>query len=274
LGCRNELAGQILSHASSFDVVEVIADDFFGQGRRAIEPLRALASQVPISLHGIGLGSAAIAGVPSKLVDSMARLVEWLEPVSWSEHLAFVRGGGTEIGHLAAPVRDQRSVEASIKNINYVSSIVGCKPEVENIAALFMPPGSTLSESQWLSLVARESGAALLLDLHNVHANAYNFGFDEGIFIKQIPLETVRIVHLAGGKFISNESDSLSHQTLSHQTLIDDPLHPVPGAVFCAECRLTTDEIEALQAHSLRRTSSSGRLPRVFEHLKRWIISG
>jgi len=38
-------------------------------------------------------------------LDKMARLVEQVRPQFWSEHLAFVRGGGIEIGHLAAPPR-------------------------------------------------------------------------------------------------------------------------------------------------------------------------
>ena len=41
----------------------------------------------------------------------MAHLIEVTGAESWSEHLAFVRGGDIEIGHLAAPPRSEASIE-------------------------------------------------------------------------------------------------------------------------------------------------------------------
>ena len=50
---------------------------------------------------------------------------------------------------------------------------------VENIATLMDPPASDRSEVEWVSSVMTASGCDLLLDLHNVHANSLNFGFDQ-----------------------------------------------------------------------------------------------
>ncbi len=40
-----------------------------------------------------------------------SRVIGAAEPEVWSEHLAFVRGGGREIGHLAAPPRRPATLE-------------------------------------------------------------------------------------------------------------------------------------------------------------------
>lgn len=103
LGWRPELAAGIHLHLSHINVLEVLADNFFVAPRRTIAALRALGREVPLSLHGVGMGLASTIGVEMARVERMARLAAALEPESWSEHLAFVRAGGTEIGHLAAP---------------------------------------------------------------------------------------------------------------------------------------------------------------------------
>jgi len=99
LGWRPELAAGILTNLDRIDVVEVIADDYFDSSTRA-RALRTLAAQVPVVLHGISLGMASTVPVEQKRLAKMARLVDRIRPESWSEHLAFVRAGGIEIGHL------------------------------------------------------------------------------------------------------------------------------------------------------------------------------
>ena len=98
---------------------------------------------------------------------------------------------------------------------------------MENISTLIDPPGSTMDESQWLnSLLSASPDCGLLLDLHNVYANAVNFGFDALTFVRRLPLERVGTVHIAGGRWVSAESDP------KERRLLDDHLHPVPSPVF------------------------------------------
>ena len=55
---------------------------------------------------------------------------------------------------------------------------VGCAPQMENIATLVAPPGSRLDEPEWIERIVCGAGVGLLLDLHNLYANAINFGDD------------------------------------------------------------------------------------------------
>jgi uncharacterized protein (UPF0276 family) len=154
----------------------------------------------------------------------MARLVDKVQPQFWSEHLAFVRGGGIEIGHLAAPPRTADTVEGAAENLSRAAALTGSKPFLENIATLIDPPGSTLSESAWISGILSDADCDLLLDLHNVHANSLNHGYDSKTFLQELPAERIKVIHIAGGKFISAPDGS--------QRLLDDHLHDVPDPVF------------------------------------------
>ena len=224
LGWRSDLAAGIFSHLDRIDLLEVVADDFFDAPRREVRALQTLAAQVPVVLHGVGMGLASSVPIENKCLERMARLFEQVRPQFWSEHLAFVRGGGLEIGHLAAPPRSLETVEGAAENLSRAAALVGTKPIMENIATLIDPPGSTLSESAWISGILASSDCDLLLDLHNVYANGLNHGYDPKAFLRQIPAARFQAIHIAGGKFISAPDGT--------QRLLDDHLHDVPDPVF------------------------------------------
>jgi uncharacterized protein (UPF0276 family) len=222
IGWRPRLAAGILSHLDRIDIVEVIADDYF-HARPERRALRTLATQTFVTLHGVSLGLASAERVETRRVDQMARLSDEIKPVFWSEHLAFVRGGGIEIGHLAAPPRNEATIEGALANLAVAQQIVGVAPQVENVATLIDPPGSDRDEAAWLSAIVRNSESDLLLDLHNLYANSQNFNFDAKEFLTRIPAERIATIHLAGGRWIGNQKA---------RRLLDDHQHDVPDPVY------------------------------------------
>jgi uncharacterized protein (UPF0276 family) len=224
LGWRPDLAAGILANLDQIEIVEIIADDHFRATRGTLSMLRTLAAQVPVILHGVSLGLASTVPVEDWRLDKMARLVAMTGAEGWSEHLAFVRGGGIEIGHLAAPPRTPASVSGACRNLERAARIVGGPPQVENIASLVAPPASTLDEAEWVGQIIRKSGAPLLLDLHNLYANAVNFGEDPVTLLNRFPLDRVGCVHLSGGRWIDGPDGA--------RRLLDDHLHDVPLPVF------------------------------------------
>ena len=158
LGWRPELAAGILANLDRIDVVEIVADDYLEASARELRSLRTLAAQAPLTLHGLSLGMASTAPVDRRRLDRMARLVDRLRPESWSEHLAFVRAGAIEIGHLAAPPRTASTVEATAANLDAARAVVGRAPLMENIATLIDPPASDLDEPDWLCRTVEASG--------------------------------------------------------------------------------------------------------------------
>jgi uncharacterized protein (UPF0276 family) len=219
LGWRPELSAGILAHLDRIDVLEVIAEDCLTAPRSVRDGLRALARQRPVMVHGVELGAASTSPVAEARLDSLARVVDAIQPEAWSEHLAFVRAGGVEIGHLAAPPRTAATVEGAASNFARASARVGARPLVENVASLVDPPGSDLDEGAWLGAILEATGCDLLLDLHNLHANATNFGFDASAVIARLPVERIGAIHLAGGKRVAGR-------------VLDDHHHAVPPAVF------------------------------------------
>lgn len=227
LGWRPELAAELHLRLDRLDLVEVIADDWMFRPAREQRALRALAEQVTLTLHGVSLGLCSAAPVDERRLAAFARLVERVRPAAWSEHLAFVRGGGAEIGHLAAPPRTDATLDGLARNVARARSVVGTAPQLENVATLVDPPGSDHPETAWLPRVAATADAPLLLDLHNLFANAHNFGFDAIDVLDGVPWERVQAVHIAGGRAWRPDEPGVERARW-----LDDHRHAVPEAVY------------------------------------------
>jgi uncharacterized protein (UPF0276 family) len=218
------LAAAILAARDRVDIVEVIPEGTFLESRAAQRALRTLAREVPVAVHGVSLGLASTQAVDDRRLARFARLIDTVQPACWSEHLAFVRAGGIELGHLAAPSRTETTIDAAAANLERAARATGAFPLVENVATIIDPPGSTLDEQTWLARLLATTESDLLLDLHNLYANATNFGFSAADALRSLPPERIRFIHLAGGASVAAAS--------GERRWLDDHLHDVPDPVY------------------------------------------
>lgn len=229
LGFRPDLVGGILRNLDEIDLVEVIADDYYQAPWRKVRTLETLSAQVPVMLHGVSLGLASTVKVDRKRLERVARLLDRLQNFFWSEHLAFVRGGDIELGHLAFPPRTEATVEGAAENLFLARQVVGVAPQMENVATFLEPPGSTLGEAEWLCRVLAETSSDLLLDLHNVHTNSINLGYDPYELLAAIPVDRVSVIHISGGRMVEAVDEVSGERS---RRMLDDHKHDVCDEVF------------------------------------------
>jgi uncharacterized protein (UPF0276 family) len=80
---------------------------------------------------------------------------------------------------------------------------------VENAVVYLTFSDQDMTEPKFLNALARDSGCALLLDLHNLYTNARNHRFDASAFLRELDLDAVVEVHIAGGnEFAGMYTDS------------------------------------------------------------------
>ncbi|MFM7150242.1 MAG: DUF692 domain-containing protein, partial [Gemmataceae bacterium] len=192
---------------------EIIAEDFFDLPLPpAIEKLRDRG--VVVIPHGIGL-SLGSAEPPCPLrLKSLANLARRVHAPLVSEHLAFVRAGGIESGHLLPLPRTREAVEVVVANIRIAMDYLEMPLALENITTMFQWPGADMEEADFLNEILDRSGARLLLDVENLHANAENHGGDARALVDRLPLERIAYVHVAGGV----GRDGLYHDTHTQPT--------------------------------------------------------
>lgn len=223
LGWRPEIAIDIYENLEQIDILELVAENYADFSKRDLTTFKRLSSAVPIMVHSISLGLASMYRVSQPHLDKVARIVDVVEPEAWSDHLAFVRTPDAEIGHLAAPPWSNEVIESTLLNIEIATQKIESKPHLENIATLYLPPGSELSETEWTSQIINRAQIGLLIDLENIYANCINFNLNCFEQLSLFPLQNVKYVHIAGGRSAHDKSGSY---------FLDDHAHAVNENVF------------------------------------------
>ncbi len=171
-----------------------------------------LEAGVPVIPHGVRLGLGDATPPSTERLRMLARAAELLGAPLVSEHLAFVRAGPQEIGHLTPVPRTRASLAIVIDNVRRATAELPVPLAVENAAALFAWPEDELTEAEFLIEVLERTDVSLLLDLANVVVTAHNCGTDPADTLDRLPMERVAYVHVAGGE----ERNGLRHDTHTH----------------------------------------------------------
>ena len=218
VGWRRPLA-HFLDTAEGLGFVEVLAEQLPARGPLPEPLLRLRERGVPVVVHGVSLGlGGAEAPHPERLA-RLAGLAERLGAVCVSEHLAFVRAAGVESGHLLPVRRDEAALDILVENVRQAEAALPVPLALENVASLFEWPSPGFDEAALLAAVVERTGARVLLDVANLHANALNLGTDAAAVLGAVPRERLAYVHVAGGV----THGGLYHDTHAH-ALPEGPL--------------------------------------------------
>jgi len=208
IGWRTEIAG-FVADLPGLRFTEFVAESV-PRKASAPEGLARLAERgVAVVPHGLRLSLGGTDPVDPERVAHLAHCAEVVRAPMVSEHIAFVRAGGTEVGHLLPLPRSREAVDAVVANVRRAQAGLGVPLALEPIAALFEWPDDELTEAQFLTEILDRTGAGLLLDIANVYANARNRGEDPLDLLDALPLDRIAYVHVAGG----SDHDGLYHDT-------------------------------------------------------------
>ena len=208
IGWRPEIAG-LVADLPGLRFTEVIAESLPSRG--GAPPMLAALIERGVSVvpHGVRLSLGGAEPVDPRRVAHLAHCAELVGASMVSEHIAFVRAGGLEAGHLLPIPRSRDALDAIVDNVRRTQAQLPVPLALEPIATLFDWPDSELSEVDFVTELLDRTGAMLLLDVANVYANARNRGEDPVALLDRLPLERVAYVHVAGGA----ERDGLYHDT-------------------------------------------------------------
>lgn len=210
VGWRRELALWI-DRREDLTFVELLAEGF--DPRALPPPVKRLCDDrgrgMAIVVHGTSLSLGGAERPDRGRLDHLARLAERTGAVCVSEHLAFVRGGGRESGHLLPVARTWEGLEILVENLRIAQAALPVPLAVENIASFVRWPEDTLDEADFLARAVEAADVGLLLDLENLNANQRNHALDVEAYLRRLPLERLVYTHVAGGV----ERGGLYHDT-------------------------------------------------------------
>ncbi|MDU8943415.1 MNIO family bufferin maturase [Ovoidimarina sediminis] len=198
VGYKPQHFQDVLDHPGPVTWLEIHAENYMGDGGRPLAQLRALAERFPISVHGVGLSIGGEGPLDRDHLDRLARLVGWLEPSSFSEHLAWSTHDRGFLNDLLPLPYTEATLARVAAHIDEVQGRLGRRMLLENPSTYLAFDESEMGEIEFLTELTRRTGCGLLLDVNNVFVSATNQKTDAQSYIRAFPLDAVGEIHLGG----------------------------------------------------------------------------
>jgi uncharacterized protein len=178
--------------------LEIHAENYMGEGGRPLAQLSQLREGFPVSLHGVGLSIGGEDPLDPAHLARLKHLIDWLDPASFSEHLAWSSHAGQYLNDLLPLPYTNATLTRVCDHVNQVQEVLGRKMLVENPSSYLDFDASTWSETEFLGEIARRTGCGMLLDVNNVFVSATNLNFSPNGYIDAYPVDKVGEIHLGG----------------------------------------------------------------------------
>ncbi|WP_101067472.1 MNIO family bufferin maturase [Roseovarius salinarum] len=223
VGYKPQHFRDIADHPAPVAWLEIHAENYMGAGGRPIAQLRHLSARFPVSVHGVGLSIGGEGPLDADHLSRLKQLCDWLQPASFSEHLAWSSHGDHFLNDLLPLPYTDATLARVAAHIDQVQQMLGRQMLLENPSSYLAFAESTWSETDFLAELAHRTGCGLLLDVNNVFVSATNLDYEPRAYIDAFPLDRVGEIHLGG-----HDEDSDDHGAPllidSHGREIADPV--------------------------------------------------
>lgn len=223
VGYKPQHFAAILQDPAPVGWLEIHAENYMGDGGRPLAQLRHLAERFPLSVHGVGLSIGGEGRLDPDHLARLKRLCDWLEPASFSEHLAWSTHEGAFLNDLLPLPYTARTLDRVAGHIDEVQDTLGRRMLLENPSTYLAFAETEMDEIDFLTEIALRTGCGLLLDVNNVHVSCTNQGWDADAYIDRFPLHLVGEVHL-GGHDVDADDHGAPLLIDSHGAEVADPV--------------------------------------------------
>ncbi|OUS08614.1 hypothetical protein A9Q96_04025 [Rhodobacterales bacterium 52_120_T64] len=223
VGYKPQHLDEILAEPNSIGWLEIHAENYMGDGGPQLAQLRYLRERFPISCHGVGLSIGSEGPLDKEHLARLKKLVDWLNPSLFSEHLAW---STHDIGYLndllPAPYTPQ-TLSTVIDHIDQVQEVIGRQMLLENPSVYVLFEQSTMNEIEFLNEIVTRTGCGLLLDVNNIFVSTTNQQSSAEDYLADFPVEHIGEVHLGGH---DAQTDDFGDPLLidSHNAPVVDPV--------------------------------------------------
>jgi uncharacterized protein (UPF0276 family) len=198
IGLRAEHYREVVETPPPVGWLEVHSENYFGDGGAPLEYLEKARRHYPVSLHGVGLSLGSSDELNRRHLEKLRALIGRIEPGLVSDHLSWSSVDGIYLNDLLPLPYTEEALHHVTRRVEQAQDFLGRQLLIENPSSYLRYRHSTIPEWEFISEVARISGCGILLDVNNIYVSAVNHGFDAMEYLRAVPADMVREIHLAG----------------------------------------------------------------------------
>src|SRR5262245_30407742 len=197
VGLRLPHIAEVVATRPTIDWFEIHPENFLANPH-ATELLTELAEHYRISIHTVGLSVGSVDGLDHRHLKQMKALLDRIDPVFLSGHLAWSTHGGEYLNDLLPLPYDAESLCVVIDNLREIQEFFGRPYLVENPSSYVAFKNSRMTETEFLSELVERTGCKLLCDVSNIWVSAHNLGFDPIAYVDSLLPDAIGEIHLGG----------------------------------------------------------------------------
>ena len=157
----------------------------------------------PKLLHSVGLPVASSRPIADEQISPLKVMASRLDAVWISEHLSFnafpSETGWTGTGFFLPALQVTQTVSVAADRIRTLGRAVDLPIAFETGVNYLTPQFNEMGDGEFFAAVAEAADCGIVLDLHNLWANERNGRQRVEDALRQIPVDRVWEIHLAGG---------------------------------------------------------------------------
>jgi uncharacterized protein (UPF0276 family) len=188
----------ILKHQPDVGFFEIHAENYLSLGGPALHYLEKIAQLYPITIHGVGMSIGGSDAINKDHLNRVHQLVNRIEPIYFSEHLAWSSHSGAFLNDLLPLPYNANTLQRVCDHIDLVQNTLKRTILIENPSTYLEFNDNQYSEIEFIQLMSQRSGCKLLLDINNVEVSCFNHRQDPIEYLNQFPIKQVNQLHLAG----------------------------------------------------------------------------
>jgi uncharacterized protein len=197
IGLRSPHVSEIAATRPELAFLEVHAENYMAE-TPALDRLLELRRDYRVSLHGVALSLGSAEELDRRHLHRFKALIERIEPMLVSEHLAWSAIDGTYLNDLLPLPYTEASLDLFCRHVEETQEGLGRRLLIENPSSYLRYRYSPIPEAEFIAEIACRTGCGILCDVNNIHVSAWNFGFDPIAYLDALPVDAIGEIHLAG----------------------------------------------------------------------------
>lgn len=197
----------LIQYPELFHVIEIEPQTTWLENRESTEPYRIVDEVFEHLVHLPGHKLVHSVGTPvggtirpdPAQLTLLQRTIARLDSPWSSEHLSFNSTTEFSTGFFLPPRQTAAGVATAVQNIRDLQAALSVPIAVETGVNYLRPRPDEMPDGAFVAAVVETANCGLLLDLHNIFANALNGRQSVEAFLAQLPLDRIWEIHLAGG---------------------------------------------------------------------------
>lgn len=223
LGLRTVHYRHILDHEPDVGWFEIISENYMQTAGKPLHFLDRIAERHPIVMHGVSMSIGSTDPLRWDYLRELKALRDRVRAKWVSDHLCWTGVAGKNTHDLLPVPYTEEALSHVISRVKEVQDFLDAPLALENPSTYVEFAGSTMTEWEFLSRLAKEAGCALLLDVNNVFVSAFNHGFDAMTYLDGVPWDRVVQLHVAG------HTHHGTHIVDTHMGRVIDPVWKLLG---------------------------------------------